>query len=809
MSVRSLNGLNGTTTSVVITNRMLTTLPLEMTQPLFTDPIILSMKGLTGLGTGNQIMKMNSAGTQLIWGTDNQENISVSLPLDRTGDVISLTGLTTLGTSNQIIKMNAGATALEYATENQENISVSLPLDRTGDIISLTGLTTLGTAGQIIKMNAGATALEYATENQENISVSLPLDRTGDVISLTGLTTLGTSNQIIKMNAGGTALEYATENQENISVVSPLFRSGDVISLKNLNSFGSNNQILSTNGVDTCSWITPTDTTYTGSGFVSINASNVISLTLTSNSQLSNGALYITKDSTDILTNKTLTDPIINRIIGSTIGYALIVPDTKAGTIALTNDIPSVPTYTATSPLLLSGTTFSLQNLSGFGTNGQVLSTNGSNTLSWTTPSTVTSEWSSAGNLLYPATSSTDTIYLADSSQAIITLTDTYVVASASKGFTIEANNTNRTFEITSVDTNIPIFKFYENTGYLDWGLISASRMNFGYNVLYGADTAYGGLGTIANIYVLTLKAKYTTTDSLTIANSSGFQVALYASSTGSNVLKIGAKMELGEVSSGNMYILDPASSVSTNNWKLYYNTASTLTYVNCGSSSGSVALCVAGTPKLTVSNGDVRADSVLYARNYRIDGTTGYFETYAEQLMYFGSALNGGNTYFYYNQSSAQIISAGTWSTWSDKRLKTDIQTGDDINKEMADYFDKIDINKYGYIPAYGITKNMTADERAYGFIAQQVESVYPQGVSNSGTCVFPSEKYDGDIPKVELDDVKVISKDSINMLLWGKIKDLDKTVKKQEGELNVYKEIVNKLINATSFKSFKESLA
>ena len=430
MSNRSLNGLNGTTTNVVITNRMLTTLPLEMTQNLFSDPIVLSMKGLTGLGTANQIMKMN----------------------------------------------------------------------------------------------AGANALEWGTDSAETITVSLPLDRTGDIISLTGLTTLGTSNQIIKMNAGGTALEYATENQENITVVSPLFRSGDVISLKNLNSFGSNNQILSTNGVDTCSWITPTDTTYTGSGFVSINASNVISLTLTSNSQLSNGALYITKDSTDILTNKTLTDPIINRIIGSTIGYALIVPDTKAGTIALTNDIPTVPTYTTTSPLLLSGNNFSLQNLSGFGNNGQVLSTNGSNTLSWITPSTVTQEWSSSGNLLYPATSNPDTIYLANSTQAVITLTDTYVVASASKGFTIEANNTNRTFEITSVDTSIPIFKFFENTGYIDWGLITGSRMNFGYNVLYGADTSYGGLGTISNIYCLINKSKFITTDSLTIANSSGFQ---------------------------------------------------------------------------------------------------------------------------------------------------------------------------------------------------------------------------------------------------------------------------------------------
>ena len=704
MSNRSLNGLNGTNTNVVITNRMLTTLPLEMTQTLFTDPIVLSMKGLNGLGTANQIMKMNATANALEWGTDSAETITVSLPLDRTGDVISLTGLTTLGTSNQIIKMNAGATALEYATENQENITV----------------------------------------------------------------------------------------------VSPLFRSGDVISLKNLNSFGSNNQILSTNGVDTCSWITPTDTTYTGSGFVSINASNVISLTLTSNSQLSNGALYITKDSTDILTNKTLTDPIINRIIGSTIGYALIVPDTKAGTIALTNDIPSVPTYSATSPLLLSGTTFSLQGLSTFGSSGQVLSTNGSNTLSWTTPATSTSEWSSAGNLIYPATSNPDTIYLANSTQAIITLTDTYVVASASKGFTIEANNTNRTFEITSVDTNIPIFKFYENTGYLDWGLLSASRMNFGYNVLYGADTAYFGLGTISNIYALTLKAKYTTTDSLTIANSSGYQVALYASSTGSNVLKIGAKMELGEATTGNMYIRDPASSVSTNNWKFYYNTASTLTYINCGSSSGTTALCVAGTPRLEVST-DKGAFHTSYVYNRanttgdQIGFTTYLSPSYASNtyavlatdddylfisiLQTSGFSSRTGGVYVGY-------FSSGGWNYISDSKFKTDIHT-------LENSLDKINAMR-GVSFYWNELSGKPMDDKQVGFIAQEVNEIVPE------ICDYNKKTESWAVDYAKLTPV----------LVEG-IKAQQIEIDTLKSELNVYKDIVNKLMNAKSFLDFKKSIA
>ena len=294
-------------------------------------------------------------------------------------------------------------------------------------------------------------------------------------------------------------------------------------------------------------------------------------------------------------------------------------------------------------------------------------------------------------------------------------------------------------------------------------------------------------------------------------------------------------------------------NSTATGNatYRVFWNTNGLTTILNCGSSSGETKLNVGGNEKVVASSsgckivGDLtilsnavvggitqsgtnkltvigsanissnlrvvsefRGDSTCYGRYFRIDSTTGYFETYSQQEMYFGTALNSNSTYFYYSSSAGKMVSSGDWSTFSDERLKTDIQTGDDINKEMADYFDKIDINKYGYIPQYAISKNMTADQRAYGFIAQQIESVYPQGVSNSGKGIFPSEKSDYE-PKIELDNVKVISKESINMLVWGKIKDLDKTVKAQQIEIDIYKSIIDKLINSTSFKSFKESLA
>ena len=59
MTVRSLNGLNGTSTGVVITNRMEAQLPLEQTQATFLDPITIAMKGLNGFGGAGKVIKVN------------------------------------------------------------------------------------------------------------------------------------------------------------------------------------------------------------------------------------------------------------------------------------------------------------------------------------------------------------------------------------------------------------------------------------------------------------------------------------------------------------------------------------------------------------------------------------------------------------------------------------------------------------------------------------------------------------------------------------------------------------------------------
>lgn len=74
MSGRNLTNMDGSSTNVVITNRMEAQLPLEQTQSTFLDPIIIAMKGLNGFGGAGKVIKVNSSNNALEYATDEGNN---------------------------------------------------------------------------------------------------------------------------------------------------------------------------------------------------------------------------------------------------------------------------------------------------------------------------------------------------------------------------------------------------------------------------------------------------------------------------------------------------------------------------------------------------------------------------------------------------------------------------------------------------------------------------------------------------------------------------------------------------------------
>ena len=96
---------------VVITNRMVMTEPLEQTQPAFTDPITLSLKGLNGFGTNGQIIE--TTGSQLQYRTapieSNWINNNANLyPIDGVDENV-LVGATTNPNSVKFYVTNGNA----------------------------------------------------------------------------------------------------------------------------------------------------------------------------------------------------------------------------------------------------------------------------------------------------------------------------------------------------------------------------------------------------------------------------------------------------------------------------------------------------------------------------------------------------------------------------------------------------------------------------------------------------------------------------------------------------------------------------
>lgn len=105
--------------NVVITNYMEAQLPLEQTQANTLSPIFLSIKGLSTMGAENQIMKVNG-NNELAWATDNNEIITATLPLLKTNSDISLKGITAFGGAGKILKVNSNNDAFEWGTDTND-----------------------------------------------------------------------------------------------------------------------------------------------------------------------------------------------------------------------------------------------------------------------------------------------------------------------------------------------------------------------------------------------------------------------------------------------------------------------------------------------------------------------------------------------------------------------------------------------------------------------------------------------------------------------------------------------------------------
>lgn len=181
------------------------------------------------------------------------------------------------------------------------------------------------------------------------------------------------------------------------------------------------------------------------------------------------------------------------------------------------------------------------------------------------------------------------------------------------------------------------------------------------------------------------------------------------------------------------------------------------------------------------------------------------------------GGGLAIGSSYEYASNITSYLLeldtdSAGkptsnTWTITSDERLKTNIVTASlDI---CYDGIKNIPLKRFGY--AEGFTKEPLYDEHKIGWIAQDVEAVFPKAVTTSSfttwstytgsvpitgsvvgpegetNTLYPGERYKDPLAgSVVIEDRKSLDSDQLMKMMFGAIQKLQEKVEALEAQIS-----------------------
>ena len=171
MTVRSLNGLNGTTTNVYLNRDPIeATLPVQAIQTTVNDPITISLKGLSGFGTVGQIIKVNSAEDAFEYGDEPTADTTT----ESNFGTASTTDPVKLGnTAGQSIGLELYFNILKLKNNSGVQIATFTPVSNTCDLDLNGGLLKTFTAstnatwnGIPIAYNYGGTGLSSLVANK-------------------------------------------------------------------------------------------------------------------------------------------------------------------------------------------------------------------------------------------------------------------------------------------------------------------------------------------------------------------------------------------------------------------------------------------------------------------------------------------------------------------------------------------------------------------------------------------------------------------------------------------------------------------
>ena len=688
--------------------------------------------------------------------------------------------------------------------------TVSLPLTMNSDYnIKLSNLNSYGSANQILKMNSAGNALEFTNETDTVHTAQTPIVIINGVISLSTLNGLGSANQILKVNSAGNALEYS--NQQDIS---------NFITASSTTTF--TNKSMSYSQISS----RPFDIFYNNSLMIA-NYSSVFKqvsgrcIVFSNNSKkyrhsikhLDTGLEFYLSVANNGITGTNLIFDI------STAGLNLNVCDTvssghllinssgiikksvdsftlpsSSGTLALTSDITNT-TYTVALPLTLSAQNkIGLAGLTSYGNDNQILRMNGTGSIEWSNEQDISN---------FITASSTTTFTNKSMSYGQITSRPFEVSYSAGLLFAnylsifktvnnrciLFANSSsNYRHNIKHNDTNLEFYLSTTNDGFtglnkkLTIGLTSI-QPSVDISLLgVGNSTGISQIIKFNNDIYNTIGCDFNTE----VANVGGMEIKGFAAIE-NIITRTDSSDNMRTILANNVFQVLKGNNPTVNK---------TLMLLRDGASN---------------SLGDVSNDLLILGKDLFLIGNN---------IIFLGSLTQTGM----YIVGSGVFFGNGT-PVSSDDRIKfneTKITYNalETINKLVVVEYDKkynkdLPETEYG-VPVERHLLNDTP-QKEYGFIAQDtwnnipelrftiknVDTTIPENFDENGLLIEDCKVRTTNSEGEEFLDRKYLSVDyaNINILNIRAVQELSEIVRQQQI-------IIDKLINSTSFKNFKDNI-
>jgi hypothetical protein len=183
-----------------------------------------------------------------------------------------------------------------------------------------------------------------------------------------------------------------------------------------------------------------------------------------------------------------------------------------------------------------------------------------------------------------------------------------------------------------------------------------------------------------------------------------------------------------------------------------------------------------------------------IYTNNYKVGNYNGDFKIISSEYSASNTIIdtefmritNGGNS-IYNSTGSPQ------WSTISDRRIKENIEKAS--YDKCYESINKLELYRFNYINKLN---NINKDIKQLGYIAQEVQDIFPKAVS--------SQQFYND--NLSISDMLSIDTTQINYSLYGTVKKLIEMYNDIEKQIDIFENILNIKNTITSNITLEDSL-